>query len=111
MGFEIILPKYNINFRMIKCYILKISNMSSTNFNYYNLPESITTLIITGDIREQYLKELNLRNLETLVLESCPYIVTVYSSIMHLKSLKNIKIINCQRFIENDLLIHQGYNL
>ena len=58
----------------------------------------------------KHFKELYLPNLETIVLESCPYIVTLYSSIMHLKSLKNIKIVNCIRFIEKDLLVEQGYN-
>ena len=102
--------KYNNNFKLIKCHTLKISNMSNTNFNYNNLPESITTLIITGDTSEQHFKELYLPNLETIVLNSCPYIVTLYSSIMHLKSLKNVKIVNCMRFIEKDLLVEQGYN-
>jgi len=102
--------KYNENFKLIKCHTLKISNMSNTNFNYNNLPESITTLIITGDTSEQHFTELYLPNIETIVLESCPYIITLYSSIMHLKSLKNIKLVNCMRFIEKDLLIEQGYN-
>jgi hypothetical protein len=100
--------KYNDNFKLIKCHTLKISSMS--NFNYNNLPESITTLIITGDTSEEHFKELYLPNIETIVLESCPYIVTLYSSIMHLKSLKNIKIVNCPRFIDKDLLVEQGYN-
>ena len=103
--------KYNSSFKLIKCHTLKISNMSNNNFNYHNLPETITTLIITGDTTENHFKELELKNLETLVLKSCPYIVTLHSSIMHLKSLKNIKIINCQRFTEKELFLFEGYNV
>ena len=102
--------KYNSNFKMIKCHTLKISNMININFNYCNLPESITTLIFIGEISKIHFIEIDLKNLETLILISCPYITTLYSSIKHLESLKNIRIVNCQGFIEKELFIDQGYN-
>jgi len=103
--------KYNNNFKNIKCHTLIIeSNQNSYNFGYKNLPLSIITLIIEGDISTNNFKELELPNLETIKFQNCKTITCVYDYLVHLKSLKNIIIKNCPIFQERALFLMNGYN-
>ena len=113
--------KYNNNFKMINCNKLIIdsdrnnSNYSffSYDFGYDNLPLSITTLvikIIRGSLLDNF-KKINLPNLKSIEFDCCYELQTIYASITHLKSLKNITIKNCPKFQEGDLLLTLGYNL
>ncbi len=100
--------KFNTNFKMIKCHTLTIASISSIDFNYSNLPLSITKLIIKGDTVLNYFSQVNLPNLETIQLEQST-ITAIHSSISHLKSVKNIRVTGCTSFQERDLLLTNGY--
>jgi hypothetical protein len=84
--------------------------MKDYNFGYNNLPLLITTLMIEGYISTNNFKEMNLPNLETIKFKDCPEIESIYYSLSHLKTLKNITINNCPKFQERDLLLTNGYN-
>jgi hypothetical protein len=109
------LIKYNNNFKIVKCKTLTINNSTNDvikdyNFGYNNLPLSIITLIIEGYISTDNFKEMDLPNLETIKFKDCTGIESIYYSLSHLKSLKNIIINNCPKFQERDLLLTNGYN-
>jgi hypothetical protein len=102
--------KFNTNFKMIKCHTLTIHHIADRDFNYGNLPLSLTRLIIRGDTAITYFKNMDLPNLETIQFESSN-IQYIYSSISHLKSVKNIRITDCKEFKEIDLLLTNEYKL
>ena len=102
--------KFNTNFKIIKCHTLTIQSIADRDFNYGNLPLSLTKLIIKGDTAITYFKNMDLPNLETIQFESST-IQYIYSSISHLKSLKNIRITDCKNFKEIDLLLANAYKL
>ena len=101
--------QFNTNFKMIMCHTLTINNISNLNFNYSNLPLSITKLIIRGNTTLDYFSLVNLPNLETIQLEQST-ITAIHSSISHLKSVKTIRITGSTSFVERDLLLTNGYN-
>jgi hypothetical protein len=105
--------KYNNNFKMIKCDKLIIdntSNLLTADFGFNNFPLSITILVITGNINQSYFKGMYLPNINSIEFENCSELVNIYASLSHLKSLKNIKIKNCPKFQDRDVLLTHGYN-
>jgi hypothetical protein len=100
--------KFNSNFKIIKCHTLTIIDIDNRDFNYENLPLSLTKLIIKGNTTILNFKKMELPNLETIQLESSN-IQNIHSSISHLKSVKTIRITGCSAFQERDLLLTNGY--
>ena len=115
------LVKYNNNFKMIKCDKLIIeSDRNQSNYNYFsydfgynNLPSSIKKLVIKinrGSFLDNF-KKINLPNIKSIEFEDYYELQTIYASITHLISLKNITIKNSPKFQESELLLTHGYNL
>ena len=102
--------KFNSNFKMIKCHTLILNSVNEYNFNYENLPLSVTKLCIKAGTPINNFKKMDLPNLETIQLEGSN-IQKIYSSISHLKSVKNIRITNCKDFNEIDLLFTHNYKI
>ena len=100
--------KFNANFKIVKCHTLTIIDIDNRDFNYNNLPLSLTKLIIKGNTQTIYLKNMELPNLETIQLEGSN-IQNIHSSISHLKTVKTIRITGCSAFQERDLLLTNGY--
>ena len=100
--------KFNSNFKMIKCHTLILNAVNEYDFNYGNLPISITKLCIRGSTPINNFKQLDLPNLETIQLEQST-ITVIHSSISHLKSVKTIRITGSTSFVERDLLLTNAY--
>jgi hypothetical protein len=101
--------KFNENFKIINCNKLTINNYNY-DFNYCNLPESLTEITIKGSSSGfiKFIKTINLTKLVQLDFIGSNDLTTIYEDIKHLK-IKKIRMNSCANFRERDLLLTNGY--
>jgi len=104
----------NTIFKGIKCRTLELIYYNKKSSIYtlpfrssLPLPLTLQTLIIKGFFSIPSFEFTNLINLELIECN----IEFIYGKISHLKTLKNIIIIQCNNFKEYELLISKGYNV
>ena len=94
---------------MIRADTLEIHHITF-DFGYKFLPLSLKTLVLHGSTPVTFLKQMKLPNLETIEIRSSQ-IINIYESIAHLKTIKNIVIVESIPFLEKGLLLTHGYNI
>ena len=101
--------KFNMNFKLIKCYKLTIASIT-WDFGFEYLPETLTELIIEGSSSgfTSYIHLVKLKNLKQLEFKNCTDLITMYYQIKNLP-IKKIRMTGCSAFTERDLLLTNGY--